>query len=113
MTGKPSAMSHYNSDCRPHPPERTQITLQEVEALLNRIARHRQALATDAATLQDWLQHSEDFAAAWKRFTSAGGLTGRDFITLRRQGCLDRAPARTRRHLRLVVDHAKGQLTTT
>ena len=42
-------------------------------------------------------------AAAWKQFTAAGGVSGNDFIPWMRQGRLERAPARTRRHLRLIA----------
>lgn len=97
---------------RPSPkrePERTAISIQEVQHLLNDMAAHRDALAADAETLQDWLAHSTDFMIAWRQFAANGGLTGQDFVAFV-QGRLQRRPTRTRRHLRLIVSKNKAAL---
>jgi hypothetical protein len=92
---------------RMHTPERTQITIEEVQNLLNDMAQHRCALAATAETLADWLAHSDEFAAAWTKFTANGGLTGQDFLDFV-NGRLHTRPVRHRRHLRLIASTDKA-----
>ena len=80
---------------------RTNITVEEVCALLDSITNHRHALAEHTATLDDWYAHSRDFALAWREFIASGGINAADFVAFM-DG--EFAPRRTRRrrHLRLV-----------
>jgi hypothetical protein len=85
-------------------PERTQIEIEEVIALLQSIEQHRAALAAHAATLSEWLSISDDLSRTWDRFTRMGGISAADFERFLAQR-LPRRPVRQKRHLRLISSH--------
>jgi hypothetical protein len=92
-----------------HDSERRYIQIHEVMDLLRSIDRHRQALQSILATLHNWLNGSDEFAAVWRKFTAAGGLDAEDFSWFI-DGKFRSRRVRKIRHLRLVTSRKPPML---
>jgi hypothetical protein len=92
---------------RPHPapfaPTRTHITRGEVIELYREMEFYREALAECAATLDDWLAKSSEFAAEWDAFLEKGGATADDLEKFLDGKTFRHRQTRQRKHLRLIT----------
>jgi hypothetical protein len=85
---------------------RTYVTGAEVVALLERIEHHRDALAAEQATFQDWLDGSDELYERWSAFIQAGGVTAHEFGRFLNDRPFRHRRVRQRRHLRLVASNS-------
>jgi hypothetical protein len=93
------------ADLNDSEPRRTYVTGAEVVALLERIERHRAALAAEQARFQDWLDGSDELYERWSVFIQAGGVTAHEFERFLNDRPFRHRRTRQRRHLRLVASN--------
>jgi hypothetical protein len=93
----------------PFAPTRTHITRSEVIELYREMEFYREALQECAATLDDWLAKSSEFAAEWDAFLEKGGATSDDLERYLNGKTFRHRPTRKRKHLRLITVNRKRQ----